>query len=137
MDSEVRPGLITKIESARGDIAAWRMERSETGAEGDDMESLGPGDGGYGVDYEFEEADKGSLGFVGADKVKELKRDVRKAWEAKGQGHFGEHAVMRTFACARNVTAAEVTPALGCDPEVNHYTEDLQSDTSMEEATSD
>ena len=64
------------------------MERSETGAEGDDMESLGPGDGGYGVDYEFEEADKGSLGFVGANKVKELKRDVRKAWEGKGQGHF-------------------------------------------------
>jgi hypothetical protein len=193
------------------------MERSETGAEGDDMESLGPGDGGYGVDYEFEEADKGSLGFVGANKVKELKRDVRKAWEGKGQGHFaltptarqtgvlwaygvqvklvdkekgsmffficcahdacvkmkdgklsykseddvdrhmppkgfgagvyeeeddalhasGEHAVLRTFACARNVTAAEVTRALGCDPEVNHYTEDLQSDTSMEEATSD
>ena len=44
---------------------------------------------GDGVDYEFEEADKGSLGFVGANKVKELKRDVRKAWEAKGQGHFG------------------------------------------------
>ena len=65
------------------------MERSETGAEGDDMESLGPGDGGYGVDYEFEQSHKGSLGFVGADKVKELKRDVRKAWEAKGQGHFG------------------------------------------------
>ena len=65
------------------------MERSETGAEGDDMESLGPGDGGYGVDYEFEQSHKGSLGFVGADKVKELKRDVRKAWEVKGQGHFG------------------------------------------------
>ena len=62
------------------------MERSEASAEGDDMESLGPGDGEYGVDYEFEEADKGSLGFVGANKVKELKRDVRKAWEGKGQG---------------------------------------------------
>ena len=110
------------------------MERSETGAEGDDMESLGPGDGGYGVDYEFEEADKGSLGFVGANKVKELKRDVRKAWEGKGQGHF---ALTPTFARAQNTTAAEVTPALGCDPEVNHYTEDLRCDASMEEDTSD
>ena len=89
MDSEVRPGLITKIESDRGDIAVLgEWSGVKTGAEGDDMESLGPGDGGYGVDYEFEEADKGSLGFVGANKVKELKRDVRKAWEGKGQGHF-------------------------------------------------
>ena len=56
-----------------------RMERSEAGAKGDDMESLGPGDhpGGHGVNYDFEQADKGSLGFVGVDRVKELKRDVR------------------------------------------------------------
>ena len=54
----------------------WRMDRSEAGAGRDDMVSLGPGDGGYGVDYEFDQSDKGSLGFVGADKVKELKRDV-------------------------------------------------------------
>ena len=64
------------------------MDRSEAGAGRDDMVSLGPGDGGHGVDYEFEQLDEGSLGFVGADKVKELKRDVRKAWEGKGQGHF-------------------------------------------------
>ena len=49
----------------------------------------------------------------------------------------GEDEVLRTFARARNATAAEVTPALGCDPEVNHYTEDLQSNASMEEATSE
>ena len=49
----------------------------------------------------------------------------------------GEAEVLRTFACALNVTAAQVTPALGCDPEVNHYTEDLQCDASMEEDTAD
>ena len=67
------------------------MDRSEAGAGGEDMVSLGPGDGGHGVDYEFEELDEGSLGFVGADKVQELKRDVRKAWEEKGEGHFSLH----------------------------------------------
>ena len=41
------------------------MEDGEAGAEGDGMESLGPGDGGHGVDYEFAQSDKGSLGFVG------------------------------------------------------------------------
>ena len=64
------------------------MDRSESGAGRDDMVSLGPGDGGYGVDYELDQADKGSLGFVGADTVKKLKRNVTKAWESKGQGHF-------------------------------------------------
>ena len=49
----------------------------------------------------------------------------------------GEHEVLRTLARAQNATAAEVTPALGCDPEVNHYTEDLQCDASMEEDSSD
>ena len=110
-----------------------RMERSEAGAKGDDMESLGPGDhpGGHGVNYDFEQADKGSLGFVGADKVKELKRDVRKAWEEKGQGHF----VLTPT--GRQTGAAEVTPALGCDPEVNYSTEVLRCDASMQEDTSD
>ena len=145
MDSEVRPGLMTKIESARGDIAAWRMERSETSAEGDNMESLGRGDGGYGVDYEFEQADKGSLGFVGADKVKELKRDVRKAWEAKGQGHFALTPTARQTGVlwAYGVQGKLVDKDKGvmfffsCDPEVNHYTSDLRCDASMEEATSE
>jgi hypothetical protein len=49
----------------------------------------------------------------------------------------GEYEVRHTFARAQNTTAAEVTPALGCDPEVNHYTEDLRCDASMEEDTSD
>ena len=31
---------------------------SEAGAGMDDMVSLGPGDGGYGVDYEFDQSDK-------------------------------------------------------------------------------
>ena len=31
----------------------------------------------------------------------------------------------------------EVTPALGCDPEVNHYTEVLRSDDSMQEDIAD
>ena len=60
-----------------------QMEQSEAGATGDGMESLGPGDGGHGVDYEFVQTDKDSLGFVGVDRVKQLKRDVRKAWEDK------------------------------------------------------
>ena len=34
--------------------------------------------------YEFVQTDKDSLGFVGVDRVKQLKRDVRKAWEDKG-----------------------------------------------------
>ena len=46
----------------------WSMDRSEEGAGVEDMVSLGPGDGGHGVDYEFEQLDEGSLGFVGADK---------------------------------------------------------------------
>ena len=58
------------------------MEGSEAGTEGDGMESMGPGDGGYGVDYEYDQSDnKGSLGFVGAERVKGLKLDVRRAWE--------------------------------------------------------
>ena len=75
-----------------------QMEQSESGATGDGMESLGPGDGGHGIDYEFVQTDKDSLGFVGVDRVKQLKRDVR----------------------AQNPTARDVTPALACDPEVNH-----------------
>ena len=140
MDSEVRPSLDKVNSSSNFDgskvtravtLLPWRMERSETGAEGDDMESLGPGDGGHGVDYEFEQADKGSLGFVGVDRFKELKHDVRKAWEEKGQGHF----VLTPT--GRQTGAAEVTPALGCDPEVNHSTEVLRCDASMQEDTSD
>ena len=45
----------------------------------------------------------------------------------------GEYEVLRMFARAQNATAAEVTPALGCDPEVNHYTEVLRCDDSMQE----
>ena len=60
-----------------------QMEQSEAGATGDGMESLGPGDGGHGIDYEFVQTDKDSLGFVGVDRVKQLKRDVRKALEDK------------------------------------------------------
>ena len=71
------------------------MDRSEAGAGVEDMVSLGPGDGGHGVDYEFEQLDEGSLGFVGADKVVELKRDVSKAWEQKGEGHFSLHPTAR------------------------------------------
>ena len=65
-----------------------QMEQSEAGATGDGLASLGPGDGGHGFDYEFSEAEKGILGFVGADKVKELKQTVKEAWEKLGQGHF-------------------------------------------------
>jgi len=36
------------------------MEGSELGVSGDGMESLGPGDGGHGVDYEFVESEKGA-----------------------------------------------------------------------------
>jgi len=50
--------------------------------------SLGPGDGGHGEDYEFVEGDKDALGFMGVDRIKELKRVVREAWESKGRGHF-------------------------------------------------
>jgi len=48
------------------------MEGSESGASesGDGMESLGPGDGGHVVDYEFAQPEKDSLGFLGADAVK-------------------------------------------------------------------
>jgi len=49
----------------------------------------------------------------------------------------GEYEVRRMFARAQNATAAEVTPALGCDPEVNHFTEDLRGDDSMDDDTSD
>ena len=48
----------------------------------------------------------------------------------------GEYEVLR-FARAQNATAAEVTPALGCDPEVNHYTEVLRCDDSMQEDITD
>lgn len=50
MDSEVRPSLDKVNSSSNFDgskvtravtLLPWRMERSETGAEGDDMESLG------------------------------------------------------------------------------------------------
>ena len=71
------------------------MEANAEPASGDGLESLGPGDGGHGVDYEFSKAEKGNLGlwaglgFVGADKVKELKRTVKEAaWEKLGQGNF-------------------------------------------------
>ena len=64
------------------------MEANAEPASGDGLESLGPGDGGHGVDYEFSEVEKGSLGFVGAERVKELKRAVRAEWEKMGQGHY-------------------------------------------------
>jgi len=45
--SEVRPCPLTKSSAARAVILRpWRMEWSEAGAEGNGMESLGPGDGG-------------------------------------------------------------------------------------------
>jgi hypothetical protein len=34
------------------------------------------------------QGDKDALGFVGVDRIKQLKRAVRKAWESKGGGHF-------------------------------------------------
>ena len=45
-------------------VGRWRMEGSESG---DGLASLGPGDGGHGVDNELVEHNKGALGFVGAD----------------------------------------------------------------------
>jgi hypothetical protein len=38
-----------------------RMEGSDGSASGGGMESMRPGDGAHGVDYEFVELDKGSL----------------------------------------------------------------------------
>ena len=81
---------------------------------GDGLASLGPGDGGHGFDYEFSEAEKGSSGFVGADKVKELKRTVKEAWEKRGKGHcaltpsFRQSEVVRMFRRAANPTAGEM-----------------------------
>ena len=72
-------------------VTQMEPEQSESGATGAGMESLGPGVGGHGIDYEFVQTDKDSLGFVGVDRVKQLKRDVRKAWEDQGQGHFALH----------------------------------------------
>ena len=112
------------------------MEANAEPASGDGLESLGPGDGGHGVDYEFsvekvdyefsvEKVEKGSLGFVGAQRVKELKRAVKAAWEKLGQGHYALTPGARQG----------MTPALGCDPEVNHHdftdeTEDMEGDDS-------
>ena len=81
-----------------------QMEQSEAGATGDGMESLGPGDGGHGIDYEFVETDKDSLGFVGVDRVKQLKRDVRKAWEDQGRG---------TLLCIQTVGRPEFSGRMG------------------------
>jgi hypothetical protein len=39
------------------------MEGSEAGTEGDGMESMGAGDGGYGVDYEYDQSDKGYMRY--------------------------------------------------------------------------
>ena len=46
------------------------------------------------------------------------------------QHESGELAVSRAFARARNPTARDVTPALGCHPELNHH--DV-TDDEMEE----
>ena len=101
------------------------MEANAEPASGDGLESLGPVDGGHGADYEFSELEKGSLGFIGVDKVKELKRAVKAAWEKLGQGHYALTPGARQG----------MTPALGCDPEVNHHdftdeTEDMEGDDS-------
>ena len=40
--------------------------------------------------------------------------------EDNAQHESGEVAMSRAFARAQNPTARDVTPALACDPEVNH-----------------
>ena len=99
--------------------------RMEGSADGDGEASLGPGDGGHAEDYEFVEGDKDALGFVGVDRIKELKRAVREAWEI---------ATSRAFARAQNPTARDVTPALGCDPEIKHH--DFMDDEMEEDDSS-
>ena len=55
--------------------------------------------------------------------------------EDDAQHESGEREVVRMFRRAENPTARDMTPALGCDPEVNHHdftdeTEDMEGDDS-------
>ena len=85
-------------------------------------------DGGHGKDYEFVDGDKDALAFVAADRIKQLKLMPEKGFgagmyeeEDNAQHESGEVAMSRAFARAQNPTARDVTPALGCDPELNHH----------------
>ena len=55
--------------------------------------------------------------------------------EDNAQHESGEREVVRMFRRAANPTARDMTPALGCDPEVNYHefteeTEDMEGDDS-------
>jgi len=54
--------------------------------------------------------------------------------EDNAQHESGEIATSRAFARAQNPTARDVTPALGCDPEINHH--DFMDDGMEEEDSS-
>jgi len=52
--------------------------------------------------------------------------------EDNAEHESGEIALSRAFASAQNPTARNVTPALGCDPEINHH-DFMAHDDEMEE----
>jgi hypothetical protein len=88
----------------------------------------------------IESLGKGNIKFYKSEK------DVDKLMPEKGFGagmyeeednvqqESGELAVSRAFSRAQNPTARDVTPALGCDPELNHH--DFMDDEMEEDDSS-